>query len=49
MLELLRSHHYSSLYQVGDAVIGTHFIDLAAISNDGEKGIIENFTHKLTA
>ena len=25
--------------QVGDAVIGTHFLDLSTISNDGEKGI----------
>ena len=29
--------------QVGDAVIGTHFLDLSTISNDGEKGIIYIF------
>lgn len=25
-------------YQVGDTVIGTHYIDLSTISNDGDKG-----------
>ena len=25
------------MHQVGDTVIGTHFIDLSSISSDGEK------------
>jgi hypothetical protein len=29
--------------QVGDTVIGTHFIDLSSISNDGEKGFLPTF------
>ena len=28
---------------VGDATIGTHFIDLSSISNDGEKGFLPTF------
>ena len=26
------------MFQVGDTVIGTHFIDLSTISNDGKTG-----------
>ena len=36
---------------VGDAVIGTHFLDLSSISNDGDKGttfiVFENHSKKL--
>ena len=26
------------IFKVGDTVIGTHYIDLSTISNDGDKG-----------
>ena len=30
--------HCNVVFQVGDSVIGTHFIDLSTISNDGKTG-----------
>ena len=33
---------------VGDTVIGTHFLDLSSISNDGDKGkLFLELSHKL--
>ena len=32
------------VFQVGDTVIGTHFIDLSTISHDGDKGEKHTFS-----
>ena len=34
------------MFQVGDSVIGTHFIDLSTISNDGKTGELLNVNKK---
>ena len=36
----LKGLHYNC--QVGDTVIGTHYVDLSTISNDGDKGVVIN-------